>query len=450
MVEAPQTRYTRAQDGVALAYQVWGDGPVDILALVPAGCIDCLWEDAAYTHVLRRLGGVGRLIVFDYRGTGSSGPMPGGRYPTFEEWIDDVRAVLDAAGASQVVVVGTSLGGLEAMVFAAIHPERVARLILVGATARVSWAPDYPIGTPLQDLDAMIEAIPQHWGTGVDAAAYVPSRAGDPAFCEWFGRIERLIMSPPEAARLNDWGLRQIDARAVLSSLQVPTLVIIFAEDPAQSAYLVEHIPGAEAVTVPVGQQMDWLFNVPIGELVLQHIEPAITGAPAAPTYDRQLATVLFTDIVGSTGAAAQFGDSRWSQLLDDHDAIVQRELDRHRGRQIKNTGDGVLAIFDGPARAVRCAKTIASSVPGLGIEIRAGLHAGEVELRGEDISGIAVHIAARISGLAEPAEVLVSSTVKDLAAGSGLTFADRGEHHLKGIPEPWRIFALEPSITTT
>ena len=327
---------------------------------------------------------------------------------------------------------------------AATHPERVASLVLAGVLARWMWAEDYPIGLPEKAVERFIASVPTAWGTGIMAYFEAPSRAHDPQFRRWFGRYERLMQGPLEAERNFRWALR-LDVRAVLPIIRVPTSVITFDGDPdrgAHARYVAERIPDAGLLTMP-GQGVEWQWNAEIGDPVLDHIEEVVSGGLALHVADRVLATVLFTDIVSSTGRAVDVGDRRWTRLLDEHDAITDQELSRHRGRRIKTTGDGVLATFDGPARAIRCAAGIMASARGLGLRIRAGVHTGEVELRGDDIGGLTVHIAARISALAEPEEILVSQTVRDLVVGSGIEFAERGEHDLKGVPGRWPLLAV-------
>ncbi len=351
---------------------------------------------------------------------------------------------MDAAGSKRAALLGSNEGGPMAMLFAATYPERVSALILYDAFARLLRDIDYPWGFPPDLVSQFLQQIEEGWGTARNMDLLAPSVAHDERFRRLFARYNRLANGPRAATTMFAMSWRA-DLRAVLPSIQVPTLVLHRAGDRyirvGHGRYLAEHIPGAKYVEMP-GE--DNLYYVGDTETTLGEIEEFLTGVRPLPESDRVLATVLFTDIVASTERSAQVGDRRWKDLLDQHDTLIRGELERHRGRLVKNTGDGILATFDGPARAIRCAQAIATSVKALGIEVRAGLHTGEVELRGEDVTGIGVNIAARVMDTAAPSEVVVSSTVKDLVAGSGLRFADRGSHDLRGVPEAWRLFAVE------
>ncbi len=443
MFEVPETRYAKS-GGVNIAYQVVGDGPFDLVH-VPAfvSNLELQWEDPAERRYFERLASFCRLIMFDKRGTGLSDRVA---VATLEERMDDLRAVMDDVGSQRAAVYGGSESGALSILFAATYPERVSALVLYGAYARMVWAPDYPDGIPEELWDPGLQDLEEKWGRGLEGGlplyAPAPDRVDDPAFRRAHGRWERLSASPGAAVAILQM-IREIDVRHLLPAIRVPTLVVHRTADAAHAAgsrYLGAHIPGAKVVELPGNEYFPHLGDQ---DAILDEIEEFLTGVRPVHAPDRALATVLFTDIVSSTERAAALGDDAWTRTLDHHDALVVREVERHRGRKINPTGDGILATFDGPARAVRCAQAICEGVQPLGIEVRAGLHTGEIELRGADIGGIAVHIGQRVSALAGPGEVLVSSTVKDLVAGSGIAFADRGSHVLKGVPDEWRVFAV-------
>ena len=440
----PETRYARSEGG-HVAYQVVGDGPLD-LVFIPswASNVEVMWEEPSIARFFPRLSTFSRVLCFDKRGTGVSDPVPLAALPTLEQWMDDVRTVMEAAGSKRAALLGTHEGGQMAILFAATYPERTSALILVDTCARHVRDVDYPWGLPADRVPGFLQRLEQVWGTGSYLDIFAPSVAHDERFRRWFARSQRLSSGPRAAATMHAAYLER-DLRGVLPSIRVPTLVLHRTGNRyirvGHGRYLAEHIPGAKYVELP-GE--DHLVMVGDTETMLGEIEEFLTGVRPLPESDRVLATVLFTDIVTSTERSAQVGDRRWKDLLDQHDTLIRPELERHRGRLVKNTGDGILATFDGPARAVRCAQAIATSVKSLGIEVRAGLHTGEVELRGEDVTGMGVNIAARVMDAAGPGEVVVSSTVKDLVAGSGLRFADRGTHDLRGVPGEWRLFAVE------
>ena len=391
--------------------------------------------------VYRRLASFARVIVFDKRGTGMSDPVSG--VPTLEERMDDVGAVMDAAGSRRAAVFGISEGGVLAMLFAASYPQRVRALITYASYARLSWGEDYRHGYRRDALTAFSASIEQTWGSAADVGLTAPSLADDLTYRAWWGRHQRLSASPGMARALVAM-VSEIDVRAVLPLIQAPTLVLHTTGDrfvPVEhSRYLHAHIDGSRLLEIP-GE--DHHLTGSSGEQLTEEIAEFITGSRPAPRCERVLATVMFTDIVGSTARAADLGDQRWRHLLDSHDAVVRAQRNRFRGVEIKATGDGTLATFDGPARAIDCACAIRDAVRPLGIEIRAGVHAGEIELRGADIGGIAVHLGARVAALGGPSEILVSSTVTDLVAGSGIQFADRGRHELKGVPGSWQLYAV-------
>jgi class 3 adenylate cyclase len=440
----PKTRYARNGDA-RIAYQVIGEGPLDLI-VVPGfvSNVEHLWEMPGVAAILERIASYARLITWDKRGTGLSDPVIG--LPPLDERMDDMLAVLDAAGSEQAALFGVSEGGPLSILFAATYPQRVSALVMYGAAPRIAWAPDYSWGLPRELYsDTMRETVLEGWGDGVLLDVFAPSFAEDPAMREVWGTFQRLGASPSMGLATLE-ALLEIDVRDILPSIQVPTLLIHRAGDraiPAQgSRFMAERIPDARYVELD-GE--DHLWFVGDVDAIFDEVEEFVTGVRPEVAGDRVLATVLFTDIVDSTRKVAELGDRRWRDLLRDHDALVRRELERYRGHEVKTVGDGFLATFDGPARAVTGAAAIRDAVQPLGIAVRAGVHTGECELVGEDITGVAVNIAARISALAGPNEVLVSRTVTDLVYGSGIEFADRGQAELKGIPETWQLFAANP-----
>lgn len=441
-MEPPEPRFARTRDGLAIAYQVVGGGSVDLLLLTDLACVDIMWEDSVFAASLRRLAGLGRLICFDPRGLGVSDSVPLGALPTIETRCEDFTAVLDAVGSEQTTLIGMGLAaGPLAMFYAATYPHRVERLVLVNTCARYLKAEDYPLGADPEHVQRMIDAAWPHWGHGVFSLV-APSRAGAEEFRRWHGRYERMSMSPGTWRTEIDWVIA-LDVRDLLPNIRVPSLILHCegnALGPEIAGYIADRVPDARIVILS-GADLT-LYGGSADEMV-DRIEEFLTGASPVRDLDRALTTVLFTDIVGSTDQAAKLGDRAWSKLLGQHDALVEREIERHRGKKVNPTGDGVLATFDGPARAVRCAEAICRAAPALGVEVRAGLHTGEVELRGEDIGGIAVHIGQRISALAGPGEILVSRTVTDLVVGSGIEFDEWGEYELKGVPNRWQVFAV-------
>jgi len=445
-MSAPPTRYAKSGD-VSIAYQVVGEGPIDVvLVLGFATHVELQWESPPFARFFERISSFSRLIVFDKRGTGLSDPVT--EVPTLEQRIDDVRAVMDAARSEQAALFGISEGGPMSILFAATHPGRVTALVLHGAMARTTEAPDYPWASPAEALrESAAEFIVPYWGQQAEGLVEIfsPSFAGDPQAVEFAARIERSAASPAMVQKIFEMFL-DIDVRAILPTIHVPTLVLHRRGDRVVNRRagmaLAAQIPGARYVEVAGIDHLPWAGD---SEAVLGEIEEFLTGARSVPEADRVLATVMFTDIVGSTERAGELGDARWRELLAAHQAGVRRELMRFRGREVKTLGDGCLATFDGPARAIRCGRAIAEAARSIGLEVRVGLHSGEVELMEDDVGGIAVHIAARVGALAGTGEVLVSSTVKDLVAGSGIRFEDRGTKPLKGISDEWRLFAAAP-----
>ena len=437
----PETRYALSGD-VRVAYQVVGDGPRD-LVLVPGfvSHLELAWEHPPYERFMRRLAEIARVIVFDKRGSGLSDPV--GAAATIEERIDDIRAVMDAAGSERADVFGWSEGGSMAAVFGASFPERVSALVLYGSFARGVQAEDHPWAVTREAAELFVQEDEEEtWGQGLSLLVTAPSRFDDEALVRWWGRFERQSMSPTMARAVIRLDF-DLDIREILPSVRVPTLVIHRTGDviPVEGArWLAEQIPGARYVELPGDDHWPWITDP---DEIVEEVEEFLTGERHEREPDRVLATVLFTDIVGSTERAAALGDRRWRDLLEQHDRLVRRELDRHRGREVKMTGDGVLATFDGPARAITCARAICEQVRPLGIEVRGGLHTGECELRDGDVGGLAVHIGARVAGIAGAGEVVVSGTVKDLVVGSDIPFTERGTHTLKGAPGEWRLYAV-------
>jgi class 3 adenylate cyclase len=443
VVEWPETRYARSDDGIAIAYQVFGDGGRDLVLLRGGNTIDAVWDDPAFVDAMRQLGRWARVILLDYRGFGVSDPVPLGALPAPEDWADDLRVVLDAVGSERAHLVGRGVDGTMALLFGALHPERTATVAVVDATARVAYDRDYEFGARAADTEAFLAWIETVWGGTEFGAFEVPSRSREAEYLRWVARANRLTFSPGSAGAIFRW-VAKLDIRAVLDAVRAPTLVLHSPRNPvvplAHAQYLVDRIPDARLV-VRAGQG-DFLHSFVDRQDVLDNIEEFATGVRPIHDEDRKFAAILFTDFVDSTPKLATIGDTQWRALLDRHDQTVERELIRHRGTKVKWTGDGIIATFDGPARAVRCAVAIVDALSAVDIQVRAGLHAGEISTRGADIGGIAVHIAARVQTLANAGEVLVSRTIVDLVAGSGIDFEDRGEHQLKGVPGSWHLFA--------
>jgi class 3 adenylate cyclase/pimeloyl-ACP methyl ester carboxylesterase len=434
----PDTRYAKSGD-VHIAFQVFGEGPINLVLASPfVSNVEHWWDEPDVARWLLRLASFARVVMLDKRGTGMSDRVA--ELPGLDERMDDLRAVMDAAGMEKAALLGISEGGPLCALFAATYPERCTALVLYGSFARfASWFPTE------EALAEFFSYVDQAWGSGGSLPMFAPSRENDPAFQRWWGRFERLGASPAAASALMRMN-SQIDISGIVSTIRVPTLVIHRIEDVTINVeggrYLAEHIPGARYIELPGKDHIPFVGDNAFE--IVDAIEEFLTGARAPVPVDRVLATVLFTDIVGSTEKAAALGDHRWRDLLDNHHATIRSNLARFRGHEVKTTGDGILATFDGPARGVRCACAIAGEIRRLGIEVRAGLHTGECEMFDDDVGGIAVHIGARVAALAGAGEVLVSSTVKDLVAGSGLRFGDRGSQSLKGVPGEWHIFAVE------
>lgn len=436
----PEIHYAKSGD-VHIAYQVLGDGPVD-LVIVPGWVshLEILWEEPQAAAFLRRLGEFSRVILFDKRGTGMSDPLS--YAPPIDERMDDIRAVMDATRSDRAALFGYSEGGPLALMSAATYPERTAAVIAYGSFAQWRRSAEYPLGMSEAWVEAFIEGARKAGITGEGYDIVIPSRRGDEEFRRWFARMARLSASPGMMELYFRANL-SIDIHHVLPSIQVPTLVLHRTGDQLcrvdGGRYLAAHIPGAKYVELPGGDHWPWFGDT---DAVVEEVEELLTGTRHAAPTDRVLATVMFTDIVGSTERATALGDSAWTRLLEQHDSVTGRQIERFRGRIVKHTGDGTLATFDGPARAVQCASAIQQATHAIGLEVRVGLHVGECERRGDDIGGIAVHVAARVMAEAAPGEILVSSTVRDLVAGSGIVFEDRGARQLKGITGESRVFS--------
>ena len=444
MPELPDTQFVVTSDGVHLAYQVVGDGGLDLVFLPQGGTnVELAWELPSYSDVFWRLASFSRLIRFDMRGSGLSDPFNLGDLPSLEQQADDMLAVLDATGSERAAVVANGTGGTLAIFFAATHPTRTSSLVLDGCTARMAWASDYPWGTPREVIDEAIARVGEGQGRMESLRHVAPHSMNDPDFAAQYRRYSRSVNSPGTARALAAM-LVFADVRATLSAVQAPTMVLYRKGDQLMgkphAAYLAGNIPGATLVELPGDENLIFVGD---SDADVDEIEEFLTGTRHAPPTNRVLATVLFTDIVGSTGRASQLGDRAWKALLDAHDRVVRRQLARFRGQEVKTVGDGFVVVFDGPGRAIQCACAIRDAVKALDIEVRTGLHTGEIEMRGDDVAGIAVHLAQRVSALAEAGEVLVSRTVTDLVVGSGIQFEDREEHILKGIPGTWHLYSV-------
>jgi pimeloyl-ACP methyl ester carboxylesterase len=439
----PATSYAKSGD-VNVAFQVVGDGPFD-LVYAPGWIsnIELMWEEPSQAHFLNKLAGFSRLIAFDKRGTGLSDRVPPHQMPTLEERMDDIRAVMDAADSRRAAIFGVSESASMCLLFAATHPERTRALVTFGAFAKRLRSADYPWAPALEERLAWVESIERDWGKSGDFGTIAPSLAHDTRQMEWYSAYRRRSASPGAAhalALMNTY----VDVRHVLPVIRVPTLILHRTDDldakVEEGRYIASRIPGAKFVELPGADHIPWVGDA---ETVVAEVQEFLTGSRPAPAPDRFLATVLFTDIVEGTRRAAELGDRAWGELLERHHGLVREQLDRWRGTEVDTAGDGFFATFDGPGRAIRCALAVRDRVRGLGLEIRAGLHAGECEVIAGKTGGIAVITAARVRERASPGEVLVSSTVHDLVSGSGITFADRGVSALKGVPGEWRLYAV-------
>jgi class 3 adenylate cyclase/pimeloyl-ACP methyl ester carboxylesterase len=443
VVERGDVKYATSGD-LRIAYQEFGEGPIN-LVIAPGfiSNLDQIWDSPPIAPVLERLGRIARCVVFDKRGTGLSDRDLG--FGSLEERMDDIRAVVDAVGFDRVALFGYSEGGPLSLLFAATYPERVTELALYGTMARIVVAPDYPEGMAPELREPLLQIVESEWGTGRALLPFIQHVPDTPAVRDKLARYERSACTPRMARHILERNI-EMDIRAVLPAVTVPTLVLHSSGDPlvfaAWGRYLAEHVPGARYIEHDADYHMTWNGNE---AWFVDEVESFLTGAAPAPApTERVLATVLFTDIVGSTEKASAVGDREWRQLLDRHDSIAAERVTAFGGRVVKTTGDGLLATFDSPSRAVEGAQAIRDSLEGLGLELRAGVHTGEVERRGDDVGGIAVNIGSRIAGLAGSGEVWVSRTVKDLTTGSGIEFVDRGRHALKGVPDEWELFSLQ------
>jgi len=441
----PEVRYARGDEGY-VAYAVYGQGPQDIL-FIPSWAtnLEVMWEEPSVVRYFDRLARFARVLIFDKRGSGLSDPVPLAALPTLEAWMDDARLVMGAAGSERAALIGDTEGGPMAMLFAATYPERTSALVLINTFARWRRAPDYPAGMPDAAVERLIEAYPPLYGTGGFLEVTAPTLAADVRFRRWQGRLERLAMPPGASATMYRWVLEG-DVRSVLPSIRVPTLIIHRKDNlhhrVGHGRYLADAINGARYVELPGTDS--YPFYAGDTDAILDEVEDFLTGRREVAAHDRVLATVMFTDIVGSTELAARLGDQAWLDLRNAHDVLMRQLIQRYRGREIQTTGDGFLATFDGPARAVRCATEIATAVRSLGLEVRVGLHTGEVELDHDAVGGIAVHLAQRVMATADTGRVMVSSTVKELVTGSGIEFGERGLRALKGVPGQWQLFEVE------
>jgi pimeloyl-ACP methyl ester carboxylesterase len=437
----PETRYAMSGD-LHIAYQIVGDGPLDLVWVQGwVSNVEAMWDVRPMARFVERLASFSRVILFDKRGTGLSDPVSEKGLPSLEVRMDDLRAVLDSVGSERTALLGHSEGGNMCVLFAATYPERTLSLVTFSVYATRVWSPDYPWAPTPKEREAWLRDVERTWGRPESIVDLAPSLVHDPTLLEQAARYWRLSASPLAAVALGKMNT-QIDVRALLPTIRVPTLVMHRTGDRdinvEEGRYIASRIPGAKFVELPGTDHFMWTEDA---DSVLDEIEEFLTGARPAHETDRVLATVLFSDIVGSTERAARLGDRRWRTVLDDFYGEVRRELARFRGREVDTAGDGFLATFDGPARAIGCALAIRDGVGPLGLDVRSGLHTGEVELAGEDVRGIAVHIGARVAAEAEPGEVLVTRTVKDLVAGSGIGFEDRGIRSLKGVPDDWQLF---------
>jgi class 3 adenylate cyclase len=438
-----QTKYTRSNN-VHIAYQVVGEGEFDLIYVQGwASHVELSWEEPLFARFLKRLTSFSRLIMFDKRGTGLSDRVSSDQLPTLEERMDDLRAVMDAAGSKRAALVGHSEGGALCALFAATYPERTKAIIMIGSFAKRIWSPDYPWAPTREERQKEYESVVDEWGKQQDVAHYAPSMIDDEAFSQRLATYYRHAASPGAALTLLRMNT-EIDIRNVLPAIHVPTLFIHRTGDLdtniEESRWMVTQVEGARLVEFTGADHFPWLGDQ---DSILDEMQEFLTGERPPPDFTRILTTILFTDIVESTKLAHEFGDQAWKSLLDKHSRICEENIKHFRGRLIKDTGDGILAIFDGPGRSVQCAKAISADTKSLGIHIRAGIHTGEIELRGNDTAGVAVHLAARVASLANSDEVLVTRTVRDLVAGSGIQFSDHGTHEFRGFSEAWQVYAV-------
>lgn len=440
-MQPPRTRYARSGD-VSIAYQVVGDAPLT-LVYAPGWIshVEVMWEDPHFAQFMTRLAAFARIVMFDKRGTGAS-DRDGG-YPTLDDRMDDIRAVMDAVGVDRAALFGVSEGGNMSTMFAATYPERVSHLVLFGCFAKRIWSPDYPWAPTPERRKEWMDTVVRDWDKAADLSEIAPSKADDPAFAEWFGRMSRMAASPGSAKRLAELNT-QIDVRSVLPAISIPTLVLNTLHDRAaladEARYFAENIPGARLVLLEGGDHLPWISNF---EQTAGEIEEFVTGVRGGPAGDTMLSTILCTDIVGSTARRAAIGDVDWSKLIDAHDAGVRAVIRRRQGIEINTTGDGVLAAFNSPGRALHAAFDIQDMARGLNLPVRAGVHTGECQRASAGVSGIAVDIAVRVASHADASQVYASRTVRDLTIGSGFSFEDAGTHALKGAPGEWQLLRV-------
>jgi len=442
-VDVPETRYAKTADGLHIAYQIVGEGPIDLMYLAPYfSHLEINWENPDYAVFLRRLASFSRLIMYDRRGNGLSDPVPMDESPTLDGRMDDIRAVMDVVGSERAVVYGASESGALAALFSAMHPERVVALVMYGSGVRAAWSPDYPWGQPEEEHEFFMSEIERAWGTEEFVRRTWPEMT-DESLVRWLAGLSRRAMSPGAALAYERmwWG---IDVRDALPTIHVPTMILHREHDsPDENRYLAEHIAGAKLIRLPGREHTPFIGDRDSVTSAIERFVRSVREEEA--TLDRVMAAVMFTDIVGSTEMAARLGDHAWRELVERHHGMVRSLLARYQGKEVDTAGDGFFATFDGPGRALKCATTIVEAVRPLGIQVRVGVHAGEVEMVAGKAGGIAVSIGARVGARAAPSEVLVSQTVKDLVAGSGLVFEDRGVGELKGVPGDWHLYAVIP-----
>jgi pimeloyl-ACP methyl ester carboxylesterase len=437
----PDTRYARSGD-VNIAYQVTGEGPIDLVFVMGwVSNLEAFWQEPTVASVFYRLASFSRLILFDKRGTGLSDRVPIDRLPTLEQRMDDVRAVMDAAGSERAALFGVSEGGPMCSVFAASFPQRTSALVMYGSYAKRVWDPEYPWAPKPEERQRWYDLLEQEWGSGADVGTIAPN--ADERFRHWWASYLRMSASPGAAVALGRMNTA-IDIRQLLSAIRVPTLILHRTGDRdidvGGSRWMAGQIAGAKYVELPGDDHLPWVGGQ---DAILDEVEEFLTGVRRGPDPDRVLATILFTDVVESTRRAEELGDRAWRDLLEHHHRVVRGELERYRGREIDNAGDGFFASFDGPARAIRCALAIRGGVRRIGLDVRAGIHTGECEVLGDKLAGVAVHAAARIAASGDRGEIRVSGTVTDLVAGSGIAFQDLGPTALKGLPGIWRLFEV-------
>jgi class 3 adenylate cyclase/esterase/lipase len=443
-VNYPKTEYAKSGE-IHIAYQVIGDGPFDLI-MVPGWVsnVELAWENAEYSRFRQRLASFSRLITFDKRGTGLSDRLSESELPDLERRMDDVRAVMDAVDSDHAALMGISEGGSMSVLFAATYPKQTIALIMIGVLTKGVWSHDYPWAPTPEQRQRWFDSIEKDWGGTVNLESMAPSVMNDPKFKEWWSAYLRQSASPAAAKALSKMNA-QIDVRDVLSSIHVPTLILNRIGDKVsdieEARYIYSKIPGAKLVELPGNDHLPWVGD---SKALLDEVEEFLTGTRPFYQGDRVLATILFTDIVSSTRHARNLGDQKWHIILERHNTLIRDKISKFDGREIETAGDGFLVTFDGPARAIRCSCAIRDAVKQLGIEIRAGLHTGEIELIGEKVCGIGVHIASRVLDNASPNEVLVSRTVRDLISGSGINLKEKGVYNLKGIPEEWRLFTVD------